>query len=201
MQMHRRGDRDIGDGRVVGAQPFAPFQRRLQDRGEIAERRLVRVQHRLVRRAVQNGIDDILDQIDIAGVEPLAAFPEQPAGDVGANLRVGRIGRPVAGLLRPIDEDGIRLPQHEVAVHQRGQFRIRVDRPEFGLLVVPAEIAEQFVLVAGADEVEAGDDLAAIHGDRVVVELHLGGLPAGLDCPVYRVPTMLPKGISAAPSR
>jgi len=114
----------------------------------------------------------MLDQIDIAGAEPLARLPQHPARHIGARCGVRRIGVPVAGLLCAVNQNGVGLPQHQAAIDEGRQFGVRINGPECRLLVVAAEIAEQFAVVTGADKIETGHHFAAIHGYRIVVEFH-----------------------------
>ena len=75
MEVHRGGDGNVGDGRVVIAQPLAAGQRILQDLRLGMKCRRVIGEQRLVRHIVQHYFDDVLDQILIAGAEPFAGFP------------------------------------------------------------------------------------------------------------------------------
>jgi hypothetical protein len=175
MQVHRRGERDVGDrGRGRACDPVVLREPRVEDAGELVEVLGLPGEHLRVGGPAEQRLDAVLDEEHVARREPARRLPEQPAVHVGARAQVGGIGRRVADLVSRVLQDRVRLPQHEVAVLHRGDRRVGIQREVGVRLLLALEVVDVLELVRGADELEPGEHLAAVDGDRVGVDLHRG---------------------------
>ncbi len=93
-------------------------------------------------------------------------------GVVGALRQVFRVRGLVADLVGRVVQDRVRLPEHEVTIDHRRRRRVRVDRGVRQPLLLALEAIDMHALLSRADEVESGDDLAAVDGDGVGSDLH-----------------------------
>ena len=172
MEVHRRRHRHVGDGRLIGAEVGASAQARVHDAGELVEIGRLAVEHCGVRPVAEKRLDAVLDQMDVAGREPGAAFPEQPAVHVGPGREVGGIGARIAHLVGGVLHDRVRFPEDQVAVAHHRDRGVRIDRHDFRALLVALEVVDPGERIVGTDQLEAGEHLAAVHRDRISNDLH-----------------------------
>ena len=176
MHVHRRRDRDIGDGRVGAGQPGAGAEPRLENTGELVEIHVLRCEHRRVRLLTEQRLDAMLDQIHVGTRKPARRLPQQPTVDVRPGLEVARISSIVAHLVGGVLQDGVRLPQNEAVIFHGRQRGIRVDRQIRGRLLLRREVVGVSKFVGHAQEVEASQNLATVHRDRIGVNFHVSSL-------------------------
>ncbi len=134
-------------------------------------------------------------------------IPELPARHVGARLLVARQQPGFRLLRRQVLHDGPRLGEHEVAVHQRGDGAVRVERQVVGALVLTLREVE--LLLVELDSQDGGSESNAtdVGRQRIVVELHDGPprvatassrrLPTST-VPLDAEPSQTPKALSAS---
>ena len=171
VQVHGRCQGDVGDGGAWAGHPVAPGQARVQDAGELVELGLLGLQHRGIRTAAQQGLDAVLHQEHVAAGEPAGGLPQQPAVDVGPGLQVARVGRVVAALVGGVLQDGVGLPEHEVAVDHGRDGRVRVQGRVGRLLLLAGEVIDVNQFIGFADQVQTRKHLATVDGDRVGIDL------------------------------
>ena len=173
VKVHRRRDGDVGDGRPVGAaQPGLAVETVVEDRGVVVEIRPFRREDGRVRLLLEERLHHVLHEIHVAGRKPGARFPEEPPIDVRPCREVLGIGGISARLVGPVLQDGVGFPELEIAVGERRQRSVGIDREVLGLLLPLREVIDVPGLEIHAHELEPRDDLAAVDGARIVVELH-----------------------------